>query len=446
MAEAIVAVINTRPHPNADRLAIGMVAGYQVVTTITTETGTLGVYFPADTQLSHEFCHYNNEYRVATTGPVGPNSDTTSKGGYFEANRRIRTISLRGQRSEGYWVPLSSLAFTGVNLDTLKEGDTFSTLGGTPVCNKYMNLATIHAKNANKQQKAKARQRVIPMFHEHTDTKKLRYGINTIPDGARLIITEKLHGTSGRTGHVQVKTQVPDLPWYKRVAAWILGLTTLAVWQHISGSRRVVLQGKESRQNDYYQGSSFREEIHDTLALKHGETLYYEIVGYSSGGAPFMGSMSLVEKSDEVRKALRKQYGDTMVFSYGCEPGTYAIYVYRITVNNDVGDTWELSWDQIKARCTRLGLETVPELYQNVYKEDEDQYEYITSKEQLLDLCLNLSQGCSGLDSTHITEGVCVRVEHPEMFGTTFKYKGFNFCHLEGIRKNSDQVDLEESS
>lgn len=39
-----------------------------------------------------------------------------------------------------------------------------------------------------------------------------------------------------------------------------------------------------------------------------------------------------------------------------------------------------------------------------------------------------------------------MRVEDENMFDI-FKYKGFDFCHLEGIKKNDDTwVDLEEIS
>ena len=35
------------------------------------------------------------------------------------------------------------------------------------------------------------------MFHEHIETKQLRYYADQIPAGSRIYFTEKLHGTSG---------------------------------------------------------------------------------------------------------------------------------------------------------------------------------------------------------------------------------------------------------
>ena len=48
---AIVAHINTRPFPNADRLLLGTCLGNQVVVGLDTQDGELGVFFNADGQL-----------------------------------------------------------------------------------------------------------------------------------------------------------------------------------------------------------------------------------------------------------------------------------------------------------------------------------------------------------------------------------------------------------
>lgn len=67
--------------------------------------------------------------------------------------------------------------------------------------------------------------------------------------------------------------------------------------------------------------------------------------------------------------------------------------------------------------------------------------------EETLDTCERHTRDQhSHIDHRHIIEGVAVRVEDENMFDI-FKYKGFDFCHLEGIKKNDDTwVDLEEIS
>jgi hypothetical protein len=189
MYNAIIARIYTRPHPNADKLQLGNCSGFQIVTGLDTKNEQLGCFFPSDGQLSKEFCYENSEYRTGKGENKNPN-----KSGYFEENRRIKSISLRGQKSEGYWVPLSSLAWTGVDLSTLKEGDQFCTLNGKLVCEKYYSPATKRMMDSKTNKQGKKKLKDIPMFKKHFDTQQLRYNFHRIPHDAHVVITEKLHG------------------------------------------------------------------------------------------------------------------------------------------------------------------------------------------------------------------------------------------------------------
>lgn len=430
--QALICTIAVRPHPNAQRLQIGLAASHQVIVDLSTQGGEVGVFFPPNAQLSEEFCRENNLFREGK----GTNKDP-SKNGYMEESRRVRTIKLRRIPSEGIWLPLDSLAYTGVDLSTLVEGFAFNELNGKPICQKYFSPATQRAMKAGQPKQERIR---IHMFHEHYDTKQLRYYLGKLPEtNFRVVITEKCHGTSGRTGHVQV-----DKPLARHKKFWnkYLGWTGLLFppdehWRHVSGTRRVVL---ESTFRDGWHGGNFRQEIHETISLKKGETIYYEVVGWEGpGGATIMATHSLgTEKGDEIRKELAAKYNtDKMTYSYGCAPGTYRVLVYRITVTNEDGDSTELSWDQIVARCEQLGHRVVPVLFEGT----------VYNREELVELCRKLSSGPSTLDPTHVREGVCVRIEHPSMFGEVFKWKGIEFCHLEGIaQQDVDYVDAEDAS
>ena len=455
MYQATICKIHTRPHPGADRLQLGLVAGYQIVTGQDTVDGTLGVFFPSDGQLSHEFCHYNNEYREGK----GQNQEQ-GKFGYFEANRRVRTIKLRGAKSEGYWVPVSSLAWTGYDLSLLTEGQTFTELNDQLVCQKYYTPATHRA--MNHQQKQGRKRIEIPMFKKHFDTSKLRHSISTIPDGARVVLTEKLHGTSGRTGHVLVPR--PLEAWWQKPLMWFINRLTktlgfqideVADWRHVSGTRRVILADGNESSTGFYAGMNFRKTVHDQLSLKKGETLFYEIVGYDDRGGALMGRHQIGEKRDPdpVRRELYKTYGPEMVYAYGCLPEEHRIYIYRITQTNTDGDSVDLSWEQVKARCQELGVQHVPEIATGVvawfdnklWFYQTDQVEEV-AEGQLMDWLDQQTNTCSTLDTSHVMEGICIRVED-KLQHETFKYKSFSHCHLEGIAKNSDSyIDLEEIS
>lgn len=189
---AIVSRVKTRPHPNADNLQLALVNGYTVVIGIDVPDGALGVFFPCDGQVSEEFAEAND--LIGYTDP-----DTGErKGGFFAKNRRVRSQKLRGEKSEGYWTTFDSFAFTGYDMSQLKEGDTFDSLGGIPICNKYYTPATL--KQMNSKQIIK---RLNKQFPKHVETEKLQYEVHKIKPGSIIYITEKLHGTSARYAYVR---------------------------------------------------------------------------------------------------------------------------------------------------------------------------------------------------------------------------------------------------
>ena len=124
------------------------------------------------------------------------------------------------------------------------------------------------------------------------------------------------------------------------------------------------------------------------------------------------------------------------------------MFVYRITQVNEDGIELDLTWMQIKRRCSELGLEVVPELHNGIIDADGnlvlDDYGYKDS-EQFLYVVEQSTTGYSTLDYTHIREGVCVRLEKADGTIKVFKHKSFNFKVLEGILKNNDDyVDTED--
>ncbi len=430
----ITPIVNIRPHSNADRLVLGTAAGHQVIVSSDTVEGTLGIFFPEDGQLSLEMCKQNNLHRHSEL-----NADPSGKAGFFDDNRRVRAQRLRKEMSMGFWTELSVLEWTKHDLSKLKKGDLISDLAGHDICNKYYTPATRRMMGSgqgtrkDKQSAKRILKESFPEFYEHFSTQKLRMMADMIPSGAILSISEKCHGTSARTGHLR---QIMALNFFKKAWNRIFGEKfKTSAYKYVSGSRRVVLDPNKVNDGGYYSGKEFRSVIHSKikdLGLYQGETLYYEIVGFSEDGAKIMGDHKVEDKK------LKKQYGDRMVYKYGCDSGTYKILVYRITQTGSDGRVLELPWTQMTTRCRELGLTAVPQL--------KEPFIYDGDSTKLLELCEALSQGSSLLDSDHIREGVVLRVEAPGV-DTHYKYKSFWFCELEGIAKNSDEyVDPEEIS
>ena len=127
----IVEIKELRPHTNADKLQLATFFGETVIVGLDTKIGDIGIYFPCDLQLSLEYCDANDLCRKRADGTAGA--------GYLEREKRnITAIRLRGEKSYGLYAPLSSLAFTGVDLSTFKIGDTIDIVGGICICQKYI--------------------------------------------------------------------------------------------------------------------------------------------------------------------------------------------------------------------------------------------------------------------------------------------------------------------
>ncbi len=259
-----------------------------------------------------------------------------------------------------------------------------------------------------------------------------------------VVVTEKLHGTSGRTSNALVEMQQPGWRgwWNQHFGRWYT-FAPIREWRVVTGTRRTLLAStipQAGKQDTWHQGN-FRQEIHDRIkaaGLRKGESVYYEIVGWEGLGlGTIMATHSVKTDGDELQKELSKQYGDRITYSYGCLPGQYKEFVYRMTYTNEDGQTIELAWDQMVERCERLGLNVVPVLMKT----------QVLNRETLLDACKNLVSGPSALDRHHIREGVCIRVEHPGMFGEAFKWKSPEFTSLEGIaNQDPDFVDAEDAA
>jgi hypothetical protein len=417
--KAVIAPIKTFPHPNADRLQLGNVMGFQVVTGLDVEDGDLGVYFNDGLQLSEEYAASNDLVRIK-------NEDGSYSGGMFDTNRRVRCQKFRQQKSEGYWAPLTSLSFTG-NIDKLQMGDQISELHGTPICNKYITKATRQQGIGGKNKKKRGRG-ATPQFPKHFDTDQLRFHLHQIQPSDRLIVSLKMHGTSARTGYCLEDRQ---LKWWEKILIRLGVRVETREYTYLNGTRNVIKDGEPYRQES---AALFHNCLHP------GEIVYYEIVGYSHPGSPIMGSVSTDKIQDKkLKKEIEKHYGNFITYKYGCPDGTHAVYVYRIVNITPNGVAYDLPWEQVKDRCQELGVPHVQEMA-TVSLDDYD-----GDTQAMLDDFDNLIDKPDPIDPSHPTEGVCVRIDGKQP--RVFKHKSFTFGLLEGyIKEDVNYVDTEESS
>lgn len=455
----VVAVEKLRPHTNADRLQVATFFGSDTCVGLDVAKGEIGIYFPSDLQLSEEFCVVNHLCRKKPDG--------TPDAGYLDPEKRnIKPIKLRGERSDGIFMPISYLEYTGVNLDDINVGDTITVVNGHEICKKYIP----RGRNSNNSAKGKGNRTrkkhvpVAPLFTEHADTEQLAYNLGAFKPGDEIEITLKMHGTSQRTAYLPVLKGYRAInriyqyalnamlsgknigSWTRKVAEHALETAApIYDWGYVSGTRRTVLDDWDG---GFYGSNAFRKQHQDKFVgkLHKGEEVYYEVVGFTDSGTPIMSKGN----NKKLDKDFVKQYGEETVFSYGCSPnGSDApqsdLYVYRMTMTNEDGDVVEYSPDFMRYRCEQMGVKCVPEFVHVVLPDASYFDENHPVGEYVKEMAEQYYDGPDPIGKTHVREGVVVRIINRPKF-CAYKTKNYSFKMLEGLIKESAAApDMEEA-
>ena len=440
---------DVRPHPNADRLQLATVFGNTICVDLSYKEDQLGIYFPTGGQLSIKFAEVNNLLRKK-------DAEGNNIGGYMDPDKRnVTAIKLRGEKSDGLFLPLHCLETFG-DISKLSIGDRIDIFNGEEICTKYIPKISArrgHISDGNRVRKHK--DPIAPLFAEHADTEQLAYNLGAFKVGDELEFTLKMHGTSQRTGHLKVLTG-----YRKTLLDKLMRRpgTPIYDWGYVSGTRRVVL---DTFEGGFYGSNEFREQHHNTFVgkLRKGETVYYEVVGFTHTGASIMGSGN----NEKLGKDFVKQYGKETVFSYGCDPvgkpdidaqedeNGYLphlpisdIYVYRMTMTNEDGEVVEYTPDFMRYRCEQMGVKCVPVFAKatidvegiHVYSPDNELYSYVHEGDCIGNTVMEIAEkyysGTDPIGKTHIREGVVVRIINRPKFAAV-KHKNFEFKVLEGI-------------
>ena len=458
---------DARKHPNADKLQLATVFGNTVCVSLDYVEDQLGVYFPTDGKLSIEFAEANNLLRKK-------DAEGNNIGGYMDPEKRnVTAIKLRGEKSDGLFLPLNCLESFG-DISKLREGDRIDTFNGQLICEKYIPRTQARRggySDGNYTRKTKKKADIAPLFKEHADTEQLAYNLGAFKPGDDVEVTLKMHGTSQRTGYLKVLTG-----YKKTLLDRILRRpgTPIYDWGYVCGTRRVIL---DTYDGGFYGSNAFREQHHNNFIGKlwKGETIYYEVVGFTDTGAPIMRTGN----NEKLGKDFVKQYGKETVFSYGCDPsgvkmlygedaveGPYAIenvvpvsdvYVYRMTMINEDGDVVEYTPDFMRYRCEQIGVKTVPVFGKGTLSSDRfhftapDGYDhdYLIGEGDIGSMVMRCAEDYFGgpdpVGKTHTKEGVVVRIVNRPKFAA-FKAKNFEFKVLEGlIKTDASEPDIEEA-
>lgn len=422
----VVRISNLRPHTNADRLICTNIFDNNVIVGKETKIGDLGLFFPLESQIGLEFAQANDLIRRK-------DENGKSVGGMFDANRRVRAQTFRGEKSMGFWIPIESIQNLSkiVNIDAWPvEGDEIEKIGDLIISQKYVVQPHRTPGSGRKEGRKPRESRIIPdQFRFHFDTAQLGKNIHKLSPTDLITITWKLHGTSAIAAHVLVKR---SLSWFEKLLDKLRLITPEnRMYDYVYASRKVV-KNEFQETKDHYYGHDLWSEVgkeHFGGKLHTGETVYYEIVGYTKDGG-------YIQKD----------------FDYGCwiapmatDPPQHKVFVYRITQTAVDGSVTELQWNQVKERCTELGVEYVPEIY---YGKAEELFPFLRRENHWNENFLSALKGVwvRDQDSQFCVnkvpeEGICVRKEGPNI--EVYKLKSFRFLEYETKSLDKGEVDIE---
>lgn len=340
---SIVKIERLIPIEGADSIVATPIFSNSVIVGKDTQIGTLGVYFPLECSISKDFLAVNNLLRDKEQ-----NKDK-DKTGFFEETGRVKALKLRGQKSEGFFIPLAGLKnyLPSINLEELPVGTDFDTIDGKTICKKYV-TPTQYSKNEhleknNNKKPINRESRIVDgQFTLHIDTENLKKNMYKLNPDDVVSISKKYHGTSFVVANILTRKKSNFLQKF-------FHLDPGTDYGLMHSSRRVIkdryFENEKNNQNHFY-GYDLWDEIADELkfCIPKGYTLYGEAVGFLRNG--------------EAIQAIKGK-----PYCYEAKENHYRLFIYRITYTSPQGHTIEFTWGQIKDFCKKNGLEYPKEYF-----------------------------------------------------------------------------------
>lgn len=405
----VVRMKNPKKHPNADRLQIWDVGGYEIITDMSTKEGDIRVYFPLECQIDQKILSKMNLFSDKTL-----NEDQTVAG-YVHKSGRVRAVKLRDIMSEGMVLPYSEIMNTlGISyLDIVEEAhqfinQEFDTIDGVQICKKYVPVVNeVRSGGGTGVKKGpKVKDLIVAnQFNFHYDTSKLQDNIWKFNDEEDVIvITDKWHGTSAIFSNLLTKRK---LSFWQKIKRFFGANIITAEYSRLYASRSVIksIENKYNVPDGGYYNADIWGKVFNEIKGKlfPGYTIYGEIVGYVG--------QSMIQKG----------------YDYGCKPGEHKFVVYRITEQSVMTDNkiYEYSWMEIQDFCREHGLETVKEFYFGTIKHWMEKN--MLAGESFLDTLkrVYLERQDSWCNTKVPAEGICIRNESGNKIAYKLKSKLF---------------------
>lgn len=349
---------------------------------------------------------------------------------YLGRSNRVKTIKLRNTLSDGLVIPIQELA-NFIDPSLLNEGFEFLELNGSKICYRYTPPIKIVQEQGKKKDKPEPSRLIEGQIRLHYDTPPLKRNMHKLDRDNVVYISRKMHGMSWGVHHCLVLKQ---LKWYERLFLK-LGISVITTeYDYVYHSREKVRNGLLYPHINPKYPSKYNlfKDISDTFfkgKLHKGEAVYGEVVGFMPTGTH-----------------IQKHY------HYGCDPHTYKIYMYRMTMTNVDGVEIEYNWEQMTERAKELSVDVVPLLYDGTLNEwiklyspswKEDEYINVSDNE-LLAMLEKEYLGKKAPDCNRKPdEGVYLRYDHLYR-SEGYKLKDPEFVLGESKAFENGEVDPEE--
>jgi hypothetical protein len=417
----IVSLANLRKHSNADKLQVASVDFQNVIVGLEQKEGDICVFFPVECQIYVGFLAFLNAFRDKEL-----NTDK-EKSGFFEKNCRVRAVKLRGEKSMGFIIPLSNLlSFLGLSerdIFQFSVGTEFNMINDVEFVRKY-EVYKPEPRTKNGKIEKRISRLVDGQFHFHIETENFRKNAYAIKPEDHISVTYKVHGTSAIFSRVLTKRK---LNLFENLLSRLKINILNTEYDLLYSSRKVVKNEYETKEKSGFYSSDIwgqvKEEIKDLIP--EGYTIYGEIIGYTKEGG-FI------------------QQG----YDYGCQQGEHKLRVYRITSTNHAGQVLELSTEQIREFCQRVGLTPVhlfydgkaADLYQHLDQNFHWNEEFIKQLEKDYN-----DKDCFMCKNSVPEEGIVIRKESLFSFDA-YKLKSFRFMEWESSQLDNGVIDTESAN
>lgn len=177
----VVAIDKILPYPNADKLEIIKIGGWQIVSGKGNYTvGQTAIHVLPDTLVARRLADQWGVTQYLSFSS-GAQFDSSTPGGWG----RVRAVKLRGETSFGFLAPNDSSAEIGTDVSRYYEVKKYEP-PPPPVGMSAGNMVSEH-----------------PLFYRYTDIQNLRNFPDMLDYSEPLMVTEKIHGTQSRVGWIR---------------------------------------------------------------------------------------------------------------------------------------------------------------------------------------------------------------------------------------------------